>query len=216
MDADKAAYDVSRMAALLKVSRSGYYAWKRREQAGPSPAQRRRQALTDKIIKFHADSGHVYGSPRILADLRDDGETVSRKTATKLMRSNRIVGISPRGWTPGTTWPDTETALPDLVGRRFDHGQLNRVWTSDITNLATGEGWLYLCAVRDGCSRRVSAGRSKTISAPTWSRARRALDRFPLRRTHRRWRPMPRLAPVIKVTLPSRPMVIIRGSGRRD
>ena len=48
----------------------------------------------------------MYGSPRILADLRDDGEQVSRKTVAKLMRSNGIVGISPRGWTPVTTWPD--------------------------------------------------------------------------------------------------------------
>ncbi|WP_265444163.1 DDE-type integrase/transposase/recombinase [Flexivirga meconopsidis] len=39
--------------------------------------------------------------------------------------------------------------------RRFDRGALNVVWTSDITHLATGQGWLYLCTVRDGCSRRV-------------------------------------------------------------
>jgi HTH-like domain/Integrase core domain len=156
MDAEKACFEIARMAVLLGVSRSGYYAWMRREQAGPTPAQQRRTALTNKIITFHADSDQVYGSPRILADLRDDGETVSRKTVAKLMRSNRIVGISPRGWTPITTLPDPESStIPDLVGRRFDHGQLNRVWTSDITYLATGEGWLYLCAVRDGCSRRV-------------------------------------------------------------
>ena len=81
---------------------------------------------------------------------------MSRKTVAKLMRSNGIVGISPRGWTPITTWPDLAAqALPDLVGRRFDQGELNKVWTSDITYLATGQGWLYLCAVRDGCSRRV-------------------------------------------------------------
>jgi putative transposase len=95
--ADKPGFEIARMASLLQVSRSGYYAWQRREQVGPSPAQQRRQALTDKITKFHADSDHVYGSPRILADPRDDGQVVSRKTVAKLMRSNGIVGISPRG-----------------------------------------------------------------------------------------------------------------------
>ena len=156
MEAEKASHSVARMAGLLAVSRSGYYAWTKQEQAGPSPAQQRRAQLITKITKFHHESDQVYGSPRILADLRDDGEQVSRKTVAKLMRSNGIVGISPRGWTPTTTVPDLAAAtIPDLVGRRFDHGQLNRVWTSDITYLATDQGWLYLCAVRDGCSRRV-------------------------------------------------------------
>ncbi|RYZ32016.1 MAG: IS3 family transposase, partial [Propionibacteriaceae bacterium] len=144
------------MARLLEVSRSGYYDWARRQAAGPSPAEQRRIELTGKIVDFHAASDHVYGSPRIRADLAEAGERVSAKTVAKLMRHAGIVGISPRGFTPVTTQagPDPQP-VPDLVGRRFDRGQLNVVWTSDITYLATGEGWLYLCAIRDGCSRRV-------------------------------------------------------------
>jgi transposase InsO family protein len=162
MDAEKATvsngdgFEVARMARLLGVSRSGYYDWVKRQTAGPSPAQQRRGDLTSKIITFHAESDRVYGSPRILADLREAGEHVSGKTVATLMRRSGIVGISPRGFVPVTTQPGPDLQpVPDLVGRRFDQGQLNRVWTSDITYLSTGEGWLYLCAVRDGCSRRV-------------------------------------------------------------
>jgi putative transposase len=149
-------FEIARMARLLGVSRSGFYDWTRRQAAGPSPAQQRRSDLTAKIITHHGESDQVYGSPRILADLREAGEQVSGKTVAKLMRQAGIAGISPRGLTPVTTitGPDSQP-VGDLVGRRFDHGQLNRVWTSDITYLATGEGWLYLCAIRDGCSRRV-------------------------------------------------------------
>lgn len=162
MDAQKATpdnmdgFEIARMARLLEVSRSGYYDWTRRQAAGPGPAEQRRVDLTGKIIDFHTASEGVYGSPRIRADLAEAGEQVSAKTVAKLMRRAGIVGISPRGFTPVTTQPGPDPQpVPDLVGRQFDRGELNVVWTSDITYLATGQGWLYLCAIRDGCSRRV-------------------------------------------------------------
>ena len=133
MDAKKATFEIARMARLLDVSRSGYYDWARREAAGPSPAQQRRADLTSKIIHHHLESDRVYGSPRILADLRATGEQVSAKTVATLMRHAGIVGISPRGFMPVTTQAGPNPhPVADLVQRRFDQGQLNRVWTSDI------------------------------------------------------------------------------------
>ncbi len=154
--AEKANFPVTRMADLLAVSRSGYYAWAERLDAQPGPLALRRAGLAVQIKEFHDKSDGVNGSPRILADLREAGEVVSRKTVAKIMREQGIRGISPRPWTPATTIADEAPhSIPDLVQRTFDTGELNRVWTSDITYLATGEGWLYLCAVRDGCSRQV-------------------------------------------------------------
>jgi len=144
------------MCELLEVSRSGFYKWRTTQAAGPSPAARRRAELDSKVAAFHKASDGVYGAPRILADLREDGETVSRKTVAASLRRQGLAGISPRTFAPATTLVDLDDMMPkDLVKRCFDAGRLDVVWTSDITYLRTGEGWLYLCAVRDGCSRRV-------------------------------------------------------------
>ncbi|MDV6278544.1 DDE-type integrase/transposase/recombinase [Rhodococcus erythropolis] len=120
-------------------------------------SQRRRQEFDEKVKRFHPASDWVYGAPRILADLRTGGVSVSHKTVAALLRRQDLAGISPRQFTPVTIVADPEAhRSKDLVvDRRFDQGELDRVWTSDITFLRTGQGWLYLCAVRDGCSRRV-------------------------------------------------------------
>jgi transposase InsO family protein len=72
------------------------------------------------------------------------GVRVSRKTVAASLRRQGLAGISPWRFAPATTVVDLDAAVPkDLVGRRFDTGDLDRVWTSDITYLRTGEGWLY-------------------------------------------------------------------------
>jgi len=81
---------------------------------------------------------------------------VNRKTVAKRMRMMGTKGLSPRALVPVTTIQSKQkSSLPDLAKRLFDQGQLNRAWVSDIIYLRTGEGWLYLCAIRDGHSRRV-------------------------------------------------------------
>ncbi len=150
-------FSVLRMARLLGVSTSGYYGYVKRAAATVlTPRQQRRADLTVKILDVHADSDGTYGSPRITTELRDRGETVNEKTVAAIMSEIGIEGISPRTFKVRTTVADPAASFPpDLVRRCFDQGRLDAVWLTDITYLSCGEGDMYLCAVRDGHSRRV-------------------------------------------------------------
>lgn len=156
MAAEKAHYSVARMARLLEVSRSGFYAWAARGRNGPGLRAVQRAEIDQRVRAAFAASDEVSGAPRITAALGRDGYRVNRKTVAASMRRQGLEGISPRMFTPVTTLPGTAThCIPDRVERRWDQGRLDAVWISDVTYLRTGEGWLYLCAVRDGHSRRV-------------------------------------------------------------
>ncbi len=157
IDAQKANHTITRMCELLELDRRCYYDWRRRRDREPTARQQRRSRLLVKIKAFHAASDGTYGARRITCDLRESGETVSVKTVAKLMRQAGIAGISPRSWRPVTTVkdPKARVVVPDRVRRVFDPGKPNMVWYSDITYLATGQGWAYLCVVRDGHTRRV-------------------------------------------------------------
>ncbi len=150
-------FSVRRMARLLGVSTSGYYAYVKRAAATVlTPRQQRRADLAVKILDVHTESEGTYGSPRVTTELRERGETVNEKTVAAIMAEIGIEGISPRTFKVRTTVTDpTASFPPDLVRRRFDQGRLDAVWLTDITYLTCGEGDMYLCAVRDGHSRRV-------------------------------------------------------------
>ncbi len=104
---------------------------------------------------FHGESDEVSGTPRILADLREDGEIISRKTVAKTMRKLGLRGICPKRWKTTTVTDSNDTYPADAVNRAWDTGVINAVWIGDITYLRTWEGWLYLATVIDACSRRV-------------------------------------------------------------
>jgi transposase InsO family protein len=149
---EKSNYSVARMARLLEVSRSGFYAWCQR---APSPRAIRAERIEQKIGWFHGESDEVSGSPRILADLREDGETISRKTVAKMMRKLGLRGICPKRWRTTTLVDQADTYPADAAKRAWDTGVLNAVWVGDISYLRTWEGWLYLATVIDAHSRRV-------------------------------------------------------------
>ncbi|WP_344581957.1 IS3 family transposase [Streptomyces lunalinharesii] len=114
--------------------------------------------LAEQIRRIHADSGEIYGSPRVHAVLKREGVHVGRRRVERLMREDGLTGISPRRKTRGFTRRGPEATLaPDLVDRDFTAPAPNRLWVTDLTMIPTGEGPLWLSAIRDAFSRRVVA-----------------------------------------------------------
>ena len=153
IDAERANHSVVLMCQVLGVSRSGYYAWARR---GPSALARADAELLTQIREIHEESRRCYGAPRVHVELRDGvGVGVGRKRVARLMAANGLHGRCGRLPGPKTTRREVEPPLPDLVGRKFEAGRPDEVWCADITYVRTWEGWLYVAAVIDLCSRMI-------------------------------------------------------------
>lgn len=78
---EKHRVSVSRILKLLGVSRSGYYAWKKR---GPSGSEKRREQIKDRIKDIYEESHHNYGAPKITEKLKKEGRHISEKNSGKL------------------------------------------------------------------------------------------------------------------------------------
>ncbi|MFI8829311.1 IS3 family transposase [Streptomyces sp. NPDC053431] len=140
----------------LHIPSSTYYRW-RRAEAEPCERRRRDTELTEQIRRIHADSGGVYGSPRVHAVLKREGVHVGRKRVERLMRQADLRGISPRRTRSFTRRDAGADLADDLVQRDFTAPAPNRLWVTDLTMIPTHEGPLWLSAIRDAFSRRVVA-----------------------------------------------------------
>jgi len=152
IDAEKAHYPIRLLCRCLAVSRSGYYAWRKR---APSARAQEDARLRVEIAASHSTSRRTYGSPRILRDLREDGHSVSRKRVARLMRELGIEGRRKRRFRATTDSQHRFPVASNVLMRDFDVDAPNTAWVTDITYLATLEGWLYLAVILDLFSRRV-------------------------------------------------------------
>jgi putative transposase len=152
IQAEKATFPVTGLGRVLGVSRAGFYAAQRR----PVPLRVTEDArMAAQIAAIHRASRRCYGSPRVHAELRAHGQCPSRKRVARLMRRAGLAARRRRAFRVTTQSRHTHPVAPNRLARQFTAPAPDRVWVTDITYLATVEGWLYLAVVLDLFSRRV-------------------------------------------------------------
>jgi len=139
------------MCRVLRVHRSGYYAWLKKPVSDRAVEDRR---LLTLIKASHEATDGVYGCPRIFKDLREAGETCGRHRVARVMKAHGVKGVVVRKRPQYKTGTPSRLA-PNRLDREFTVDAPNRVWATDITYIRTWQGWLYVAAVMDLYSRRI-------------------------------------------------------------
>lgn len=154
MEAHRDEFKISTMCRVLDAPRSGFYAWRYRQQH-PSARQQRREHL-DGAVKQAFDSGKGRsGSPRLVLDLRDKGHVYNQKTVADSMQRQELRAKAAKKFKATTHSAHDLPVAPNLLKQDFTASAPNQKWVGDITYLWTDEGWLYLATMIDLYSRRV-------------------------------------------------------------
>ncbi|MGQ5702864.1 IS3 family transposase [Sandaracinobacteroides sp. A072] len=152
MSANQADYPIKTMARVLRVSASGYYAWRSRPPSARATAD---GDLLRRIRTIHAASRGTYGAPRVHAELQAEGVAIAKKRVARLMKAARIAGVSRRRNIRTTRPNPADRPASDLVRRNFFVEAPNQLWVADITFVPTMAGFLFLAVVLDAWSRKI-------------------------------------------------------------
>lgn len=152
IDQAKRAFPASRLCRLMRVSQSGYFAWKAR------PASRRQR--DDLVMLAHVRSAYslsndTYGSPRMTGELQDQGFAVGRRRIARLIRENGMHARQKRRFKRTTDSHHAFSIAPNFIAQDFAATGPNQKWGADISYIWTREGWLNLAVAIDLFARRV-------------------------------------------------------------
>jgi putative transposase len=150
--AEKAYFEVSALCRNLGVSRQGYYAYARRK---PGKRAANEISLRARVKALHVQSRGTYGSPRLRAALRAEGQRISKRRVERAMRSLGLSGRAKRRFRVTTKANPKHAFVGNSLARRFYPSRPNKRWVTDITYVWTDEGWCYLAAILDLFSRAV-------------------------------------------------------------
>lgn len=144
-------FAIRNLCHMLRIHRSGYYAWLNQPK---SPRQKDDERLLGLIKQFWLESGCVYGYRKIHKDLRELGETCGKNRVARLMKLEGLkaqIGYRKPRYKGGSVAILAENHLQ----QDFNVQSPNQAWVTDITYIRTYEGWLFLAVVIDLFSRQV-------------------------------------------------------------
>jgi len=144
-------FRIEKMAQVLGVCRSGYYQYLKKKRG---KRLQENETLLEHIQAIYKDNRELYGSPRIHAELQKQGIHCSRKRVAKLMRKHGIEAKMRRKRKKVRQSSECEIA-PNHLNQEFKAKNPNERWVSDITQVYTKEGWLYIAVVLDLFSRKI-------------------------------------------------------------
>ena len=140
------------MCAVLQVSRSGYYAWRRRPDSRRAPANR---TLVERMRQLHAQTKERYGAVKLWRALSALGVACGRHRVARLRRLHGVVARRVRRFRTVLEQHQFAPPAPNRLQQVFVASAPNRIWAGDLTAIATRAGWLYLAVLLDLYSRRV-------------------------------------------------------------
>lgn len=139
------------MCQALKVSRSGYYAHIKRPE---SKRSQQNKELLAAIKLLHKKHRGIYGSPQMTKNLPPE-LNASRGRVARLMKASGIRSKVVKKYKATTNSKHDLPVADNLLNRNFKSDKPNQKWVTDITYIATDEGWLYLAGVMDLYGRRI-------------------------------------------------------------
>ena len=139
-------HPVATMCRMLEVSESGYHAWRQRP---PSARQQENLRLETEIKAAHQRTRETYGPERLQSDLADHGVQTSVYRIKRIRTKLGLRCKQKRKFKATTNSNHALPLAPNLLDRQFAVTAPNRAWVTDITYVATDEGWLYLAGIKD-------------------------------------------------------------------
>lgn len=145
-------YSVVKLVKVMKVSKSGYYAWLKRK---PSNNKTLKQLMKQEILTIYLESNSIYGAPKITEVLRSKGRKIAVRTVGKYMKEIGICSIIVKKFKAKSR---AKQGLPyeNILNQKFTVDAPNVAWVTDITYIWTKQHkWVYLASVMDLYSRKI-------------------------------------------------------------